>query len=163
MIGRRQGRQTLESMSQIAAATPFTEIVRALAILDNPPPDWAAIDECVAEMAKAPDYLWHLIPWHSADALPDRLPEGYGKQEAISLRLLRRPDLSGQLVRRAHISGLKSSGGKAFLIDVSGDARPRDGFAICLIDGAEVSSLGDHIAGYNVSPKAYREFFGLGC
>lgn len=161
MIGRRQGRSALEAIKRIQTVTPFTEIARALAILDAPPPDWDAIDACLATASRAPDYLWHLIPWHSAKILPDRLPKGYGKQEAISLRLVKRPDLGGALVRRAHQAGLKGSDGTPFLVDVSAERKPCEGSVICLIDGAETSSIAAHIASHGVSPKDYREFFGI--
>lgn len=160
LLGRHRPQEALETVEGIEAPTPFSEIVHALAILDMFPEDLAAADARLGKIAEAPDYLWHLIPWHASFILPKKLPDGYGKQEAISLRLLKRPDLAGRLVRRAHAIGLRGSNGRPFLAEVP-ETAPASGLAVCLIDGAEVKSLATHIAGYNVSPKAYRDFFGI--
>jgi len=94
--------------------------------------------------------------------MPASLPPGYGKQEAISLRLLKRPDLAGRLIRFVHQAGLRGEDGKPFLVDLPAGLKASPGNEICLIDGKEVRSAAAYIARCDVSPKAYREFFGLG-
>lgn len=161
MLGHRKPMEALKSLEGVAP-TPFSEIVRALIILDTAPQDLPSLRRCLDTFSQSPDYLWHLIPWRATCPMPRSLPSGYGKQEAISLRLLKRPDLAGRLIRFVHQAGLRGEDGEPFLVDIPTGLKTSPGHEICLIDGKEVRSVAAHIAGYDVSPKAYREFFGLG-
>lgn len=159
----RKGEVALDLIGKAKNSNPFLDLVRGMAMRETP---GSAADSglAAAEAARqSPGMMSHLIPWLSLSKLSPEAGHRHGvsMQVAISLRLFRRHDLKGWAVRHAHSAGVRFPDGSALLVDVEADKPTQPGRCVCLIDGAEVRSLGAHIASCGISPKAYREFFGL--
>lgn len=157
LVAARRPHEALAVMQGVVTPDAFAKLVKAFALKDVGL-DEEAEEAVVAAGMESPGLFMHLMPWRQTERIGLAVHDGLRLQAVISLRLFKRFDLCGWACRTTHSRGIKNPDGSPLLLDIP-EADPA---CICLIDGERHANMIAHISRHGISPKAYREFFGLG-